>query len=215
MAGSRCVVARERRRLIKGARCYHARLGGAKRVQRRGPRWLPGGPGLGKVPFVTIVLSSRQRQYLKSLGHHLSPVVHMGHQGVTDQLSAETERGLAAHELIKVKLGEHAPGDRHALAEALAKHTQASVVQVIGRVALLYRSRPVDPTIVLPREAGAPPPPKAPKEDAAPARASKGKKAAGKKGGDKAPARKTPTRKAAKAAAPEETPDTWLADDGD
>jgi len=49
--------------------------------------------------------------------------------------------------------------NERALAEALAQHTQASVVQVIGRVALLFRSRPVDPTIVLPRDAGAPPPP--------------------------------------------------------
>lgn len=162
---------------------------------------------------MTKVLSSRQRQYLKSLGHHLSPVVHMGHQGVTDQLSAETERGLAAHELIKVKLGEHAPGDRHALAEALAKDTQASVVQVIGRVALLYRGRPVDPKIVLPRDAGAPAapkPPKPPKEEAATEKGAKGKT-----GAKKGPAKKAAPRKKPKAAEPEETPDTWLADDGD
>jgi RNA-binding protein len=134
---------------------------------------------------VTITLSSRQRQYLKSLGHHLSPVVHMGHHGVTDQLSSETERGLDAHELIKVKLGEHAPGERFALAEALAKGTGASVVQVIGRVALLYRGRKVDPTISLPGDGSVPP--KAPKPAVKEEKAGAAKKGAPAKKTKKAP----------------------------
>jgi RNA-binding protein len=96
-------------------------------------------------------LNSRQRTFLKALGHHLSPVVHLGHQGVTAELAEETGRALDAHELIKVKLAEHAPGERRELADKLAQETQAVVAQVIGRVVLLYRAREKDPEIQLPK----------------------------------------------------------------
>ena len=95
-------------------------------------------------------LTSRQRAYLKSIGHHLSPVLSVGHHGVTTELTAETGNALSVHELIKVKFQQHAPGERHALAEALANATEAEVAQVVGRVALLYRAREKDPTIKLP-----------------------------------------------------------------
>ena len=108
-----------------------------------------GGPGWTKAGVTT--LNSRQRHFLKALGHHLSPVVHVGHQGVTMELADETGRALNVHELIKVKFGEHAPGERHKLAEELAVQTQAMVALVIGRVALLYRARAEDPEIQLPK----------------------------------------------------------------
>jgi RNA-binding protein len=98
------------------------------------------------------MLTSGQRSYLKALGHHLSPVLHVGHHGVTAQLAMECRRALDAHELIKVKFVENAPGERHALAEQLAGETEALVAQVIGRTCLLYRRREKDPTILLPRE---------------------------------------------------------------
>lgn len=96
-------------------------------------------------------LTSRQRSYLKSLGHHLQPIVQVGHQGVTPEVLTETAGALEAHELVKVRLGEHAPGERHELAEQLASGTGAALAQVIGRVALLYKAREKDPEIVLPR----------------------------------------------------------------
>ncbi|MEW5855590.1 MAG: ribosome assembly RNA-binding protein YhbY [Myxococcota bacterium] len=95
-------------------------------------------------------LTSRQRTHLKSLGHHLSPVVQVGHQGITEELVKEVDRALETHELIKVKFGEHA-GDRHELAAELAKQTNSALAQVIGRNALLYRRREKDPVIELPK----------------------------------------------------------------
>jgi RNA-binding protein len=95
-------------------------------------------------------LTGKQRRHLRSLGQRLTPTVHVGHDGVTDSVVAHTNTQLDTHELVKVRVGENAPMDRHDVAEALAERTQAHLAQVLGRTALLYRARPDEPTIVLP-----------------------------------------------------------------
>jgi RNA-binding protein len=96
-------------------------------------------------------LTGRQRRYLRSLGHHLHPVIQVGHEGVTEALAREADRQLETHELIKVRVGESSPQDRHEAAAALADRTGAQVAQVLGRTALLYRARREKPEIVLPK----------------------------------------------------------------
>jgi len=93
-------------------------------------------------------LSGKQRRHLRALGHHLQPVVQVGHEGITEALVNETDRQLASHELIKVKIGESQ--DRHGSADLLAERTGSQVAQVLGRTALLYRPRKDEPRIVLP-----------------------------------------------------------------
>ena len=95
-------------------------------------------------------LTGKQRRHLRALGHHLSPVVQIGHDGVSEALVQQTDGQLEAHELIKIKIGENAPEDRHASAEALAEKTRSQVAQVLGRTALLYRPRKENPAIELP-----------------------------------------------------------------
>jgi RNA-binding protein len=92
-------------------------------------------------------LTGKQRRHLRALGHHLNAVVQVGHEGVTDAVARQAGEQLAAHELIKVKIGE---GDRHELAQDLARRCEAQVAQVLGRTALLYKRRKKDPEIVLP-----------------------------------------------------------------
>jgi RNA-binding protein len=95
-------------------------------------------------------LSGKQRRHLRALGHHLQPVVQVGHEGISEALVKETDRQLASHELIKVKIGESSPQDRHSSADLLAERTGSQVAQVLGRTALLYRPRKDEPSIVLP-----------------------------------------------------------------
>jgi RNA-binding protein len=95
-------------------------------------------------------LSGKQRRHLRALGHHLQPVVQVGHEGISEALVKETDRQLASHELIKVKIGESSPQDRHSSADLLAERTGSQVAQVLGRTALLYRPRKDEPRIVLP-----------------------------------------------------------------
>lgn len=83
-------------------------------------------------------LTRDDKAYLRGLGHRLSAVIQVGHKGVSETLIAETKRALAAHELIKVKLGKNAPDEVDVAAQAFAEQTGAEVVQVIGGVVLLY-----------------------------------------------------------------------------
>ena len=95
-------------------------------------------------------LTGKQRRHLRALGHHLDAVVHVGHEGVTEAVVKQANDQLEAHELIKVKVSENAPGDRRSSASDLAGKTGAHLAQVLGRTALLYRRRKEKPAIVLP-----------------------------------------------------------------
>lgn len=102
-------------------------------------------------------LSARARAHLKSLAHGLAPLVQVGADGLTPALGRATTIALEDHELIKIKLGQSFEGERVAAAQELAGLTGAQVVQVIGRVVVLYRRRSKDdpkrPRIVLPTPA--------------------------------------------------------------
>ena len=96
-------------------------------------------------------LTGKQRRHLRGLGHHLDAVLHVGHEGVTEAVVRQADQQLEAHELIKVKVSENAPQERHETAELLAGKCDAQVAQVLGRTALLYRPRKQTPAIVLPK----------------------------------------------------------------
>ncbi|MCA9713921.1 MAG: ribosome assembly RNA-binding protein YhbY [Myxococcales bacterium] len=88
------------------------------------------------------VLNSHQRAFLKSLAHPLKPVVLVGSDGLTPGLEGAVDRALEDHELIKVKLGQSFTGERRSAASSLGAATDAAVVQVIGRMIVLFRPRP-------------------------------------------------------------------------
>ena len=90
-------------------------------------------------------LSARDRSHLKARAHTLEPIIQIGQAGLTDTIVAEIDRALTAHELIKVRAGGH---DREARAElfaAIGVRTNASVVQEVGKVVVLWRARPDEP----------------------------------------------------------------------
>lgn len=88
------------------------------------------------------LLTSSQKKNLRSLGHHLEPVVYAGKEGLSLPLQQSVLAALKAHELIKVKLGQNCPVERNQAGEQLAGLCGASLVQVIGRMVLLYRPNP-------------------------------------------------------------------------
>ncbi len=96
-------------------------------------------------------LGGKQRRYLRGLGHRLTAVVLVGKEGVTEGLAGALEIALGQHELIKVKLGQNAPEDRHVTAAAMAKLTRSALVQVLGSTVLLFKRHPTEPKLVLPR----------------------------------------------------------------
>ncbi|MFH6566800.1 MULTISPECIES: ribosome assembly RNA-binding protein YhbY [Pseudomonas] len=84
-------------------------------------------------------LTQEQKKQYKSIGHHLKPVLTVADNGLTEGVLAELERALGDHELIKIKVNIL---DRESRLEAVAqmcKAGKAEQVQVIGKMALLYR----------------------------------------------------------------------------
>jgi RNA-binding protein len=95
-------------------------------------------------------LTPKRIQYLKGLGHELSPVLSIGKEGLTDAVVTACEAQLLAHELIKVRVQAEAPVDRKEVAAELAARVEALLAQVIGRNFLLYKRHPRKPKIELP-----------------------------------------------------------------
>nr|WP_297461087.1 ribosome assembly RNA-binding protein YhbY [uncultured Halomonas sp.] len=87
-------------------------------------------------------LSQAQKKAFRSIGHHLNPVVTVAENGLSEGVMAELERALADHELIKVKIAVGERDTRRQAVEELATSSRAEVVQVIGKMALLYRNNP-------------------------------------------------------------------------
>lgn len=86
-------------------------------------------------------LTGKQKRYLRGLAHHLDPVVYVGNAGLSTALVAKTSEELDNHELIKVKVGENSPLGRKEVGPRLAEATGAALVQILGKIVILYRAR--------------------------------------------------------------------------
>ncbi len=85
------------------------------------------------------ILSTKQKQFLKGLAHHLSPVVMLGSNGLTEGVLAEIDNALNHHELIKVKIAGADRETKQLIIDAIVRETQSSNVQTIGHILVLYR----------------------------------------------------------------------------
>lgn len=112
-----------------------------------------------------LMPSSKLRKALRASGHHLSAVVQVGKEGVSEAVLRQLDAQLLAHELVKVKVGAESPEDRFEAAERLGEAAGAQVAQVLGRTVLVYRRHPEKPRFEpAERPAAAPAPaPRAPR----------------------------------------------------
>ncbi len=95
-------------------------------------------------------LGSKDKAYLKGLGHHLKPIIQIGKGGIEQNFIENLESSLGRHELIKIKVLENCAYDKTALAENIEKATAGNIVQIIGKTLLFYRPFKKDPQIKLP-----------------------------------------------------------------
>jgi len=63
----------------------------------------------------------------------------IGDKGLTEEVVAEVERALKAHELIKVKAATDDRAARVAWMEEICTRLEAHPVQAIGKVLVIYR----------------------------------------------------------------------------
>lgn len=86
-----------------------------------------------------MALTGKQVRQLRSLAHHLNPIIHIGKSDITDSLVKETEAALENRELIKCAVQDGSDLETREAADMLAERTNADVVQVIGHRFSLYR----------------------------------------------------------------------------
>ena len=84
-------------------------------------------------------LTSKQRAQLRSLASTLDTIIHIGKDGISDNLVKQADDALEARELIKGKVLENSMLTAREAAEELKTRTRSEVVQVIGTKFVLYR----------------------------------------------------------------------------
>ena len=87
-------------------------------------------------------MKGKERTELRAEAHHLTPMVHIGHLGLTDTALGALDDALRTHELVKVAVARTLEEPPKALAQQMAEALGADVIQSIGRKVTLYRHNP-------------------------------------------------------------------------
>jgi RNA-binding protein len=92
-------------------------------------------------------LKGKQKAVLKSLGQKLEVIVRVGDKGVTPTVIASLNEALEARELVKISIQNPDRNYRKECIAQLAAETGSTVVNIIGKTALLFRINSENPTI--------------------------------------------------------------------
>lgn len=84
-------------------------------------------------------MTSKERAALRSQAHHLDPVINVGKESLTPEVTAAIDEALEARELIKIGVLKNCFDDPREIAEMVAERTKSEVVQVMGKKITLYR----------------------------------------------------------------------------
>ena len=93
---------------------------------------------------------------MKGRAHKLHPLVLIGNDGLTQSVLDEIDRALAVHELIKVRAALSGREEREQMMAGICERSRAQPVQVIGKMLVIFRRKPVEPPPP-PREQRPPP----------------------------------------------------------
>jgi len=85
-----------------------------------------------------MALASKTRAVLRSRAQSLSPVVMVGHGGITEGVVEALDKALDDHELVKVRFQDFKDSTR-TLSQELEKATSSELVATTGFTAVFYR----------------------------------------------------------------------------
>lgn len=95
-------------------------------------------------------MTSKQRAYLKGLAMKIEPIMQIGKNSVTPEVTEAVSETLEARELVKISVLNNCTDDPKKLAVMLGERTHSEVVQVIGKKIVLYRESKEKKRITLP-----------------------------------------------------------------
>ena len=84
-------------------------------------------------------LTSKQRAQLRGLANSLDVIVHIGKDGISENLVKQADEALKARELIKCRVLENSLYTAREACDELSRLTRSEQVQVIGTKFVLYR----------------------------------------------------------------------------
>ncbi|MGX7199904.1 ribosome assembly RNA-binding protein YhbY [Enterococcus nangangensis] len=87
-------------------------------------------------------LKGKQKRYLRAQAHHLNPLFQVGKGGVNEEMLKQIDEALAKRELIKINLLQNTDLTPGEVAETLQNTIDCEVVQIIGKVLVLFKVAP-------------------------------------------------------------------------
>lgn len=96
------------------------------------------------------MLTGKQKRFLRSKAHHLTPIFQVGKGGVNENMVKQIADVLEARELIKVSVLQNCEEDKDSVTSSLASGARAELVQIIGNTIVLYKESVENKQIQLP-----------------------------------------------------------------
>ncbi|MDX8364157.1 ribosome assembly RNA-binding protein YhbY [Bacillus sp. SCS-151] len=96
------------------------------------------------------MLTGKQKRFLRSKAHHLTPIFQVGKGGVNENMNKQIGEALEARELLKISVLQNCEDDRNVVAEDIVNGTKAELVQIIGNTIVLYKESRDNKQIKLP-----------------------------------------------------------------
>jgi len=84
-------------------------------------------------------MTTKQRAGLRAMANSIDPILHIGKDGISDNLAKQAWDALEARELIKGTVLQNAPFTAREACDALCERVHAEPVQVIGSRFVIYR----------------------------------------------------------------------------
>ena len=87
-------------------------------------------------------MNSKERSYLRKEARKMQPIIHIGKDGMSDNIVTQVKDAIKARELIKGKIQQNSLEDVRETANYLAEKTNSQVVTTIGNTFVLYKRNP-------------------------------------------------------------------------
>ncbi len=92
-------------------------------------------------------MTTKQRAVLRSMANTMQPILHIGKDGINDNMVKQAWDALEARELIKATVLQNSPLTAREACDELCARVHADPVQVIGSKFVIYRKARKDSKI--------------------------------------------------------------------
>ncbi len=94
------------------------------------------------------MLTPKQKMFLRSKANGIKQKYNIGKNEISKDVLEMIDKALEAKELIKISVLKTATSPTREIALDIASNTHSEIVQIIGRVIILYRKSKTNPNII-------------------------------------------------------------------